>query len=343
MEFTAFPCELVEQMVSDEMSFALIGFAPDRFQLFNSVEYAPGAGKITICNFGVGDKPKVTLYSTASPVTYSAPTQVEASTKVQEREEYLEAVSSLIDGLKREDGKVVYARRKLAISNTKPADVAQRYFNSHPEALCFIYYTPQTGLWIGATPELILRERSAGCFESMALAGTYAADDATPWDDKNIREHDFVLSHIVDTMQQAGLTDINVTKSECRTGNLRHLMHTVTAIGDASFESLTHQLSPTPAICGTPREVALQKIQATEPQPRLCYGGEIVIETDKIRASYLNLRCSLASYDKATCRWIYNIFCGGGLTALSQPTTEWLETEMKASSLMSAIESKEPI
>lgn len=77
------------------------------------------------------------------------------------------------------------------------------------ESLRFLYYTPQTGCWVAATPELLLDIKTDSCYGySMALAGTRPVSYSNPgaaWDDKNTYEHDLVLDDISSTLCEIGL------------------------------------------------------------------------------------------------------------------------------------------
>lgn len=333
-----FPQSLIKEYIESRMVFALLRFPGEEdYTLYTSEVGTAGIDpSVMICFFGTGRKPSTTLYAVADSVPHSAPTDMHAVATVPGKREYIAAASAVIGGLKERGGKTVFSRRKAVVASAEPADVAQSYFCEHGEALCFIYYTPLTGLWLGATPELIVDKRG-DTIRSMALAGTKSADDDTPWDRKNVEEHQFVLSHILDVFHRNGITGLTVTAEEMTTGAVRHLRHSICGKGTADVATLTSALSPTPAICGTPVESALDDICKHEALPRACYGGEIIVSDARHNASYLNLRSALISRDEASGKWIYNIFCGGGMTALSDPETEWEETELKAKSLLDTI------
>lgn len=332
-----FPHSEIRRLIDSGTPFALVAYSPGWWQLFAAETGDDKDDSISIYNFGKENKGKVTLYDNGNAVAACEKSAVKASKKVQSREEYTEAVACIVDLLGKTGGKTVYSRRKHMSSSVHPADAAAKYFASHPKDFCYIYQTPDTGLWFGATPELIARKDPEGeMVVSMALAGTKPADDTTPWDGKNIEEHRFVLDYICDTFRECGLEPMVVDDKELVTGAVKHLRHTVIGLGKADITDLTLKLSPTPAICGTPSETALRQIAEFEPLPRLCYGGEIVLKTKSQHVSYLNLRCALASTDDGQ-TWDYNIFCGGGITAKSDPETEWIETELKAKSLAEAL------
>ncbi len=74
--------------------------------------------------------------------------------------------------------KAVLSRRIVAESTLDPFDLASRYFDLCPGTFRALYFTQETGLWLTATPELLLSahkdsdDDSPVAFETMSLAGT---------------------------------------------------------------------------------------------------------------------------------------------------------------------------
>lgn len=107
----------------------------------------------------------------------------------------------------------------------------------------------------GMTPELLFHLRK-GRLRTMALAGTAKADerDAFAFDEKEIREHEYVAQTLV-----ASLSDIGMVKRGTReVMNLGSLVHFHTPIevfmyGDHPLEYLVRKMHPTPALGPLPR------------------------------------------------------------------------------------------
>lgn len=251
-------------------------------------------------------------------------------------DEYVESLTQLIEELKRDGGKTVFSRVRQIKSHASPAAVAKAYWEKHPDTFRYLCASPETGIWFGATPELIIRRHDDNMYETMALAGTRRVS-SDPWDVKNTDEHEFVIRHITDILCGCGL--------ECHIGNgqaiafgdIEHLAHKITfKPGNFSLSALALRLSPTPAISGYPVNIALDRISRYEKSPRYYYGGEIMACVDGREECYLNLRCAHVSpNDDKT--WTYSIYCGGGITAMSEPESEWTETVLKSASLAEAI------
>ena len=115
----------------------------------------------------------------------------------------------------------------------------------------------------GETPELLFNVRK-GRLTTMALAGTARADERTvfAYDEKEIREHEFVAQTLVSKLSDIGM----VTKSERSILDLGSLVHFHTPIevflyGDRNIDSLIKRLHPTPALGPLPRtEETMQKL-----------------------------------------------------------------------------------
>ncbi|MDE6802253.1 MAG: chorismate-binding protein, partial [Muribaculaceae bacterium] len=198
---------------------------------------------------------------------------------------------------------------KIVLSRTKYTDCSARkdlYFayvyalqqmcDFCPETLRYIYFTPETGCWMAATPELLLNyNREGGFSHTMALAGTRKrtySDDLDNWDEKNQYEHNIVADVILDSLEHLGVKSIEERENMIKTGSVEHLCHDIRFKAEGvSAEKILDTLSPTPALGGFPREIALQFLDYYELHPRRCYGGYVVID-DKDLLAYVNLRCA---------------------------------------------------
>lgn len=208
--------------------------------------------------------------------------------------------------------------------------------NSFPEAFVFIFHTPQSGTWIGASPELLLKCENS-VMSTCALAGTRPAGSLGDWDDKNTKEQAIVKDYIVDIFRSFGL-DPNISETTTRrAGSVEHLLNEINTHVDASnnIENLLKALSPTPALAGYPKDMAMSAIQRLERHPRGFYGGFFgPLKNSDDFNFYVNLRSIRLDTNR------YCMHVGGGITSLSVPEEEWGETERKAKSILSAIKLK---
>ncbi len=212
--------------------------------------------------------------------------------------------------------------------------VAYNYFKEFRNTLRFIYYTPQTGGWIGASPEILLcADKTTGNAETVALAGT--KDSITRgWDEKNINEHELVVSFIAQMLTSMNIKFEAEEVSDVQFGHIKHkCKHFAMNLGEQAPYDVIDRISPTPALSGYPRPEALEHIGRFEIHDRRCYGGYVAIEDNRSLKAYVNLRC--ANFYKET----YCIYTGSGLTEDSKADKEWRETDEKIAVLSACIKS----
>lgn len=238
---------------------------------------------------------------------------------------YINKVSALIDRLKTApDEKTVISCTESIYSPEWPlASAIDRMFSISREICTFAFYHPKTGFWLGATPELLLHhDIKKDIYISYSLAGTQTNDD-TEWSKKNSREHNIVTRYICDVFDRFEIphtTEID----DAPYGGFHHKLTRIAGTGGtASFFEILDALSPTPALCGFPKEQALNDIAEIEDHPRRCYGGYVGLRDNDTETAYVTIRCAqnLGSY--------YTIYGGGGIISLSDAEEEWDEAMMK--------------
>ena len=252
--------------------------------------------------------------------------------------------------------KVVLSRREIVkLSDSNPINLFKRLLQTYPTAFVYCWHHPKVGLWLGATPETLLKVEG-NRFETMALAGTQLFKGTTDveWKDKEKDEQKLVTDYIVGNLQFS-VDSQNIKVSDVKTvkaGNLLHLKTKITGTLDFStfnFKNFLASLHPTPAICGIPKESAKQFILENENYNREFYSGflgELNLQEKKTRNSnrrnvennayasvkkvsnlYVNLRCMQLKENKAI------IYVGGGITKDSNPEKEWDETVNKTNTI----------
>lgn len=229
-------------------------------------------------------------------------------------------------------GKIVAARIIVDQGSIDLGATFSQLCREYPDAFVFCFSTPLTGCWIGASPELLLRSGTDGSVETMALAGTRPAYSEFPWDHKNIEEQAMVTQYIEDCLRNNGLAyNLGITFTK-QAGEIEHIctpVSTTSAISSPEkLESLLKALSPTPALCGLPRELALRVIKENEHFIRGCYGGFCgPYRSPSDFDFYVNLRSARIEEEREI-RYV-----GSGITLLSDPSAEWEETEAKSRTL----------
>ena len=251
--------------------------------------------------------------------------------------------------------KVVLSRKEAVdLKGKEPLELFRDLLALYSTAFVYVFYHPKVGLWLGATPETLLKTEGKN-FQTMALAGTqkYTVTTDVQWGQKEVVEQKYVTDAILEALGTVGEV-ANVKISEpytSRAGSLLHLRTDISGrLGSAKeLGKIVKALHPTPAICGLPKEKAKEFIIFEEGYDREFYTGflgELNLQksTQRSRSSrnvenlafrtvkkesalFVNLRCMKVENDTAF------IFVGGGITKDSSPGAEWQETVNKSQTM----------
>lgn len=262
------------------------------------------------------------------------------------RVSYDNAFSHVKPRLKQYGGKVVLSQHQSVISARPVLQVVMDYFSKTSTTFRYLCFTPETGIWFGSTPELLLESGDEGeGIVTMSLAGTKLADDTSVWDEKNLEEHHLVTLFIEKSLKDMGL-DVDVDPlSELTFCNVKHLCNVISAKGSVDVSEVLAELSPTPAVAGFPREVALTEIDTFETHCRRCYAGYVGVRLDGKYHAFVNLRCAFVAPINygGDFAYLYNLYSGGGIVASSVCDDEWNEAISKISILKNIITSNESL
>lgn len=242
--------------------------------------------------------------------------------------------------------KIVLARAVDLTANQPlhPLRVLNGLRERFPECTSFSFADAHGRSFIGASPERLLRV-SRGVLETEALAGSArrgqgAAEDAALGagllaSEKDRREQRHVLDSILRRLAPLGVTpefaDEPVLK---KLANVQHLHTPVRAAlpGGIHFFDALAALHPTPAVGGTPREVAVARIRPLEGFDRGLYAGAIGWLNARGGGEFLvGLRSGLI--EGATAR----LYAGAGIVAGSDPDKEYAETDLKFRAMREAL------
>ena len=94
--------------------------------------------------------------------------------------------------------------RSITIQRTgeeTPLQLFQRACDNYPRMMISLVYTPQSGLWLVSTPEILLSGNGSE-WQTIALAGTMKYEDDLRWSDKNIQEQRYVATYITHQLEQ---------------------------------------------------------------------------------------------------------------------------------------------
>lgn len=278
-------------------------------------------------------------YADANPAAGKEPGE-HLQTLSTDRTIYLAYVDTEIRRLKRRKGKTVLSRMEVLGSPRRVVDIARDLFAGFSNTFRYLCFTRETGLWLGATPELLLKVAAddPATMLMRPLAGTLPAD-AKEWDRKNINEHTFVVADIADIISRFAANDVKCSVRTCEVpfGNIKHRateMRLQLSVDD--YREFLTALSPTAAVGGSPRDEAIRRITELESHERKCYAGFVGVQSGRAIDAYVNLRCAMARQN-ADGSSDFNIFGGGGITAESVAAQEWEETEAKITPLREII------
>ncbi|WP_421765388.1 isochorismate synthase [Ekhidna sp.] len=216
--------------------------------------------------------------------------------------------------------------------------IADKYEN----AFCSITHIPEKGLWIGATPELLI-SNDTDRFKTVALAGTKALTNGNKlseiaWTQKEIEEQALVSRYIINCFKKIRLREFHEHGPKTiQAGNLAHLKtEFIVDYAEVDFDELAdqmlHLLHPTSAVCGMPIEHTKPWIQQEENYDRAFYSGFLgPVNVERSTDLFVNLRCM--KIDQGQVRF----FAGAGITEDSDPHKEFEETELKMNILKSKL------
>ena len=231
--------------------------------------------------------------------------------------------------------KLVLSCSKQFLSSSSPAELFEKACLKYPRMMVYLSYTPQTGLWMGCTPEIILEE-FGDIYHTIALAGTQRLVDEMlthRWDEKNIREQKIVSDYICKTITNFAQTYNVSAPFTHRAGHIAHLRTDFyfKILPEADLLTVLKALHPTPAVCGLPKDEAFNFINENEGYDRRYYAGIVGPVDNNEMHLYVNLRCAEIF---SNCLRLY---VGSGLLPESEEETEYLEISEKMKTIKSIL------
>ncbi len=254
---------------------------------------------------------------------------------------YESLVKDIKSGIKKGTFSKVVAARCLI--RRKPDTFHPYHFfetlcNEYGHAFISLVYTPHTGLWIGASPELLLKHH-AKRLVTYALAGSRSSAMMREWREKEHKEHGIVVDYIYETLTKIDYsTKRNFITESVNAANLNHLRTVMRfkAAENANWMKAAKMLHPTPAVAGMPRKSAIDFILKNEQSDRAYYSGYLgPVEGDKKAELFVNLRCMEVFVDKIV------LYAGCGITDASSPGAEWKESQLKTETLLRLLKKQE--
>ncbi len=208
---------------------------------------------------------------------------------------------------------------------------------------CIIFSVKESNsIFFGATPEKLF-SINKNIINTEALAGSIErskneTEDAYLGnqllrDPKELNEQKKVLDYILSILSNYS-SDIKFNEIPFikKLNSVQHLQTKINATISSEFEILKflNEIHPTPAVCGLPKEGALEFIYETEDFDRGLYAGVIGwFNNFNVGEFYVGIRSALQKENKL------NVFAGCGIVEGSIPEKEFFETEIKLKPILS--------
>jgi len=242
--------------------------------------------------------------------------------------------------------KVVLARVQTvsAEGGLEPVDVAMNLWRENPGAHVFLFEPVRGHVLIGAAPETVATV-SNGAFRATAVAGSVAKGEGEAQQRafardllrsrKDRREHRMCVE---DMLERLGPASETVTaQEEPHILTLSTIQHLETVI-EANLRpgqtvlSVLQRLHPTPAVCGLPRDLALEFLRREEGFQRGWYAGPVGwFDGDGNGVFVPALRSAVGRGTE------WRLFAGAGIVSGSDPRQEWDETRIKFQPVLRAL------
>ncbi|RZJ72174.1 isochorismate synthase [Flavobacterium sp.] len=271
------------------------------------------------------------IVSTANSVTPEL--EIDAKAKLNFEILVAKGVSAIRNG---DFEKVVLSRlEEIPIGDFDALDAFGKLAANYPSAFVYLWFHPETDIWMAATPEKLL-EANGKDFATMALAGTqkFQGETEVSWPKKEKEEQRFVTDFIWNGLEGL-VSDIEIgAPYTTKAGNLLHIRTDISGtLNDAAdLGEVISILHPTPAVCGLPKAESKQFILDNEGYGRDYYAGFLgELNLQDGTDLYVNLRCMKVKDGVA------QLFIGCGITKDSEPEKEFFETVNKSLTIRKAL------
>lgn len=257
--------------------------------------------------------------------------------------------ANLIDAISRmkngELNKVVLSRvAEVRFDNHIDVDYALDFLaQKYPETYRFLFEPRPYHAFYGATPELLASVKQSE-IQTMALAGSIGRGETPETDqalaqelldsEKDRYEHQLVIDGMLTRLKPL-TKSIEVGETSIMT--LSNIQHIQTPLSATMREAkgiipIVEALHPTPALGGSPREIAMTLIGEYETVPRGWYAAPVGwIDRNMDGQFGVAIRSAVTQAKRV---WLYS---GAGIVADSEPQKEWDETALKFVPMLDAL------
>lgn len=259
---------------------------------------------------------------------------------------FKQSVRSALDAIARSD------YRKIVLAHTIDVNLDRRFHivNSlnnlhelHPDCYIFAIGNGRGQYFLGASPERLISMRDRHLFTD-AIAGSAPrgnSDEAdTEFGDrllssqKERHEHRYVTEFITQSLTNLGLHPQRSPLRLLKLSNIQHLWTPIQAKvpNDLHLLQILSQLHPTPAVAGTPRDMACREIRRYELFDRSLYAAPLGWIDGRGNGEFIvGIRSAIVNDCHA------RLFAGAGIVAGSDPDKELAEVQLKLQALLEAL------
>lgn len=219
--------------------------------------------------------------------------------------------------------------------------ILNELFKRFPD--CYLFFIKRfDSVFFGSSPEMFLKVfNNIAEVESVAgsaprgekLESDYEFENSLKTSNKNHQEHLFVSDFISDILiKYSNNVRIIEEKQIRKLNNIQHLITRISAELNSreNLFEMIDALFPTPAVCGVPKESAMNLIRKLESHDRGLYSGIVgFMDFEGNCELAVSIRSALFKDNLITA------FAGAGLVKNSDPEDEFLETKLKLNTILS--------
>jgi menaquinone-specific isochorismate synthase len=225
-----------------------------------------------------------------------------------------------------------------------PVDVCQQLWRQNPGTHVFLFEPRPGRPFLGAAPETVATLRK-GVFHATAVAGSIARGDS---EEESAKLAARLLASAKDREEQRIAREDMVARlrplaEQIRTdeephvlalARIQHLESEIRArVQGRTVLELLEALHPTPAVCGYPRDEALEFLRGEEPFDRGWYAGPVGFFDEEGNGAFAPALRSAVAHGRT-----WRLFAGAGIVAGSRPELEWAETGITFEPVLRALE-----
>jgi menaquinone-specific isochorismate synthase len=225
-----------------------------------------------------------------------------------------------------------------------PVDAVSHLRRQNPGTHVFLFEPRPGRPFLGAAPETVATLRK-GVFHATAVAGSIARGESEDAQrelarrllasEKDREEHQIAREDMVARLRPlAEQVRADPEPHVLTLSRIQHLEADIRArVQGRPVLELLEALHPTPAVCGYPRDAALDFLRGEEPFERGWYAGPVGFFDEEGNGVFAPALRSAVAHGRT-----WRLFAGAGIVAGSRPEAEWEETRIKFEPVLRALE-----